>query len=139
MPVYDTLSRQHSCAVRIRVDSEDMYGQTSICDVSSGGGRGFAHLPAGGPAHRDSRRLAGLAEGKALNIPNRSASPFVDGARRCTRLSGADGEGLALVPNTNVSTGTIEIDLRGKDVPQGSFFGVAFHADDLRLYLLPPV
>jgi len=71
--------------------------------------------------------LLALAESRALKLTNRTAAPVVDGARRGARVSAAAGEGVALVPNTEFMIGTIEIDLRGKDVPQGSFLGVAFH------------
>ena len=78
--------------------------------------------------------LLALAETKALKLTNRTVTPFVDGARRCARLSGAEGEGAEWVPNTQFTTGTIEIDLRGKDVPQGSFLGIAFHGNDNGAY-----
>jgi hypothetical protein len=63
----------------------------------------------------------------ALKPTNRSASPLVDGARRGVRVSAAEGEGVAFVSGTEFSTGTIEVDLRGKDVSQQSFLGIAFH------------
>jgi len=73
--------------------------------------------------------LSALAERSALKLTNRTVSPFVDGARHGARVSAAEGEGAAFVPSTEFSTGTIEIDLRGKDIPQQSFLGVAFHGD----------
>jgi hypothetical protein len=78
--------------------------------------------------------LLTLAEGKVLRPTNRTASAVVDGVRRGARLSEAEGEGIALVPNTEFTTGTIEIDLRGKDIPQQSFLGVAFHGRDNAAY-----
>jgi hypothetical protein len=54
--------------------------------------------------------LLALAESKALKLTNRSASPLVDGARQGARISGAEGEGVAWVPKTEFTTGTIEID-----------------------------
>jgi hypothetical protein len=57
----------------------------------------------------------------------RSASRLVDGARRGVRLSEAPGEAIAFLPEVELANGTIEIDVRGKDVAQQSFVGVAFH------------
>ncbi len=72
--------------------------------------------------------LMGATEKHALTPTNRSASPLIEGGRRGARVSAAEGEGVAFLAGTEFSTGTIEIDLRGKDVPQRSFLGVAFHA-----------
>jgi hypothetical protein len=36
--------------------------------------------------------------------------------------------------STNFKTGTIELDIKGKDVPAGSFVGVVFHAIDQTIY-----
>ena len=60
----------------------------------------------------------------------RSASCLVDGARRGVRLSEAPGEGIEFLPGVELANGTIEIDVRGKDVAQQSFVGVAFHGGD---------
>lgn len=38
------------------------------------------------------------------------------------------GSGILWLNNTNFKTGTIELDIKGKDVAQQSFVGVAFHA-----------
>jgi hypothetical protein len=74
--------------------------------------------------------LAALADGHGFTLVNRAAARLADGARTGVRLSTASGEGLALIPGTNLVNGTIEIELRGKDVPQQSFLGVVFHAAD---------
>src|SRR5262249_15395007 len=75
--------------------------------------------------------LAAMAERKRYILINRSASPLSDDNRRGVRISEAEGEGVAFLPDINFSTGTIEVDVRGKDVPQHSFVGIAFHrADD---------
>ncbi len=42
--------------------------------------------------------------------------------------------GVTWLKNVNFSTGTIEIDLRGKDIVQQSFLGVAFHGVDTITY-----
>jgi hypothetical protein len=71
--------------------------------------------------------LAALADSNRLTLANRGASRFVDGAKTGIRLTAAPGDGAAFVPDIQFTTGTIELDLRGKDVPQQSFVGVAFH------------
>src|ERR1700761_23669 len=42
-------------------------------------------------------------------------------------LSDAEGEGMAWISNEKFTTGTIEVDIKGKDKLQASFVGVAFH------------
>ena len=74
--------------------------------------------------------LGALAERGQFKLVNRSANLLVDGPRRGVRLSEAAGEGVAFVPGVTLATGMIAIDLRGKDVTQRSFLGVAFHGVD---------
>lgn len=54
-------------------------------------------------------------------------------------LSDSGKEGISLTGITwlkgvTFTEGTIDIDLRGKDVPQKSFIGIAFHAVDTAIY-----
>jgi len=78
--------------------------------------------------------LGALADAKGLKLFNRSASRLVDGARNGVRLSEAPGEGVAFVPGIELANGTIELDVRGRDVAQQSFVGVAFHGLDGATY-----
>ena len=78
--------------------------------------------------------LAKLAEGKGLKHFNRTASSLIDGARKGARLSEGPGEGPAYLEGIEFSNGTIELDVRGKDVQQQSFVGVAFHGVDGTTY-----
>jgi hypothetical protein len=78
--------------------------------------------------------LAALAANNGFTLVNRSAKPFADGARKGARLSEAPGEGVAFVPGLDFSNGTIECDLRGKDVSQQSFLGIAFHGANSTTY-----
>ncbi len=73
--------------------------------------------------------LAALAERRTFRLINRTASPLLDGPRRGVRLSEGEGEGVAFLPGIEFANGTVEIDIRGKDVAQRSFVGVAFHGD----------
>lgn len=80
------------------------------------------------------RDLAALADGKGLNVFNRRASSFNDGAKKGVRLTESLGDGVAYVQGIEFANGTIEIDLKGKDVQQQSFVGVAFHGVDRMTY-----
>jgi len=74
--------------------------------------------------------LAALAEGKGLKVFNRSLSVLNDGARKGVRLSQNPGVGVAYIEGVEFADGSLEIDIRGKDVQQQSFVGVAFHGLD---------
>lgn len=76
--------------------------------------------------------LGALADGNRLKLFNRTATRLVDGTRRGVRLSAAEGEGMAFLPAIALANGTIEFDVRGKDVAQQSFVGVAFHGADAK-------
>ncbi len=78
--------------------------------------------------------LAKLAEGQALKHFNRTVSSLHDGARKGVRLSEGPGEGPAYVEGVELADGAIELDVRGKDVQQQSFVGVAFHGVDGTTY-----
>ncbi|PYP28409.1 MAG: hypothetical protein DMD55_05415 [Gemmatimonadetes bacterium] len=78
--------------------------------------------------------LAALAEGNGLKVFNRSVSSLNDGARKGVRLSENPAEGVAYLRGIEFTNGTIEFDVRGKDVQQQSFVGVAFHGVDGTTY-----
>jgi hypothetical protein len=65
---------------------------------------------------------------------NRTVSNFNDGARSGVRFSEGPGEGPAYLKGVGFGNGTIEFDVRGKDVQQQSFVGVAFHGVDGATY-----
>ena len=78
--------------------------------------------------------LGSLAETNRLKLFNRGASRLVDGARNGIRLSEASGEGVAFLPEIEFANGTLAFDVRGKDLAQRSFVGVAFHGVDAAAY-----
>ena len=78
--------------------------------------------------------LTALADGKGLNASKRTITRLTDGARKGVRLSEAEGEGPAYLPGIEFANGTIELDLKGKDVQGASFVGVAFHGVDGTTY-----
>lgn len=78
--------------------------------------------------------LAQLAASKQIGFSNRAVERLVDGARTGVRVSANNGDSLALLPDVDFGNGTIEVDLRGKDVRGQSFLGVAFHAVDAKTF-----
>ncbi len=61
-------------------------------------------------------------------------SALSDGTRKGVRLNEQPGEGVAYLKGIEFSNGTIEFDVRGKDVQGQSFVGVAFHGVDGTTY-----
>lgn len=78
--------------------------------------------------------LAALVDSKSLEVFNRSVSSFNDGGKKGARMSESPGDGLAYLPGIEFANGVIEFDVKGKDVPQQSFVGVAFHGVDGTTY-----
>lgn len=78
--------------------------------------------------------LAQLAAGNRLRTFNRTATSLTDAARTGARLSEAPGDGVAYLQGIEFANGTIELDLRGKDIQQRSFLGIAFHGVDGSTY-----
>jgi hypothetical protein len=73
-----------------------------------------------------------LAAGK-LRVVNREVTK-TPGSRDGVHMSEKDGNGLAWIEGTDFAEGTIEIDIRGRDVLQRSFVGIAFHGKDDTTY-----
>ncbi len=67
-------------------------------------------------------------------IHNRHPVLFTEGSRAALRFDEQMGDGLAWWPDIKFSDGTIEFDVRGKDVFQRSFIGVAFHGVDEKTF-----
>jgi len=74
--------------------------------------------------------LARLTEGKGGQIFNRALTVTSEGGRTVARLDARAGDGGVLLEGVQLSEGVIEIDLKGKDVAQQSFLGIAFHVVD---------
>lgn len=70
----------------------------------------------------------------AWTVVNRSLSAFEDGGRKAVRLDERAGQGIAWLDGAPFAEGTIEFDVRGQEVEQRSFVGVAFHAIDDRSF-----
>ncbi len=73
-------------------------------------------------------------EPKDVQVFNRRVSSLSDGTRKGLRLSESPGDGVAYLRGIELGNGTIEFDLKGKDVQGQSFVGVAFHGVDSSTY-----
>jgi hypothetical protein len=63
---------------------------------------------------------------------NREMGPLTE--RNGVHVSAKEGPGVVWIQGTDFGEGTIEVDVRGKDVLQQSFVGVAFHRKDDQTY-----
>lgn len=72
-----------------------------------------------------------LAAGK-LRAVNRDVSKLQD--RDGVHVSEKPDNGVIWVEGSDFAEGTIEVDIRGRDVPQRSFVGIAFHGKDDKTY-----
>jgi hypothetical protein len=71
---------------------------------------------------------------KSLQVFNRTATSVKDGTRSGVHLDARADNGVAYLPGVELANGTIELDIRGKDVQGQSFVGVAFHGVDDTTY-----
>lgn len=62
-----------------------------------------------------------------IEVHNRGLTLIDEAAHAGIRLSKARGEGIAWLKGEEFSNGTIEFEVRGEDVKQRSFVGIAFH------------
>jgi hypothetical protein len=92
-------------------------------------------LPAAAPAGPGVQRInlgERLAAG-SLRGANRRVSAFED-VRDAVRVSEAAGPGVVWINGLDFTEGTIAVEVCGRDVPQRSFLGVAFHRQDDNTY-----
>ena len=74
--------------------------------------------------------LSKAASGDGWKMVNRGATAIVDGVRKAVRFDERSGNGIAWLEGSKFTEGTIEFDVRGKDVPQRSFVGIVFNGTD---------
>jgi hypothetical protein len=74
--------------------------------------------------------LSELARNKKLEPFNREITPFSENDKEGIRFSKNSNDGIAWLKGVDFSNGIIEVDIRGKDIFQQSFVGVAFHGSD---------
>lgn len=78
--------------------------------------------------------LRKLPEGKGWKLFNRAAFAADKDGRPAVRFEDCDGIGAAWLEDFTFTNGTIELDIRGTNVTQHSFVGVAFHSKDVSTY-----
>jgi len=73
--------------------------------------------------------LQQLLKSEGLTVIDRKVTPLNDGDKKAVSFSDkSDAGGYALIKGLEFSEGTIEVDIKGKDVQGKNFVGVAFHA-----------
>ena len=77
--------------------------------------------------------LADRLASKGLRAVNREVTPL-SGDKPGVQVSEKEGPGVVWIEGSDFALGTIEVDVRGRDVPQQSFVGVAFHRKDDTTY-----
>jgi hypothetical protein len=79
------------------------------------------------PTYSQQRKfdLQQLLKEKKLIAHGQNVIPITDGGKK-----GISQTGIIWLKDVNFSEGTIEVDLRGKDVVQKSFIGIVFHGVD---------
>ena len=71
--------------------------------------------------------LAQMLADKRFTVINRDVSAVKDGDRTSLHFSAREGDGAAWLNGVSFANGVIELDIKGRDVLQQSFLGVAFH------------
>ncbi len=71
--------------------------------------------------------LPSLCKDKEFEVFNRQIAEFSETEMKGIRFSKNTGDGIAWLKGVEFLNGTIELDIRGKDVMQQSFVGIAFH------------
>lgn len=85
------------------------------------------------PAAVQQGDLAGQMGAGKLRAVNRDVTAL-QGTRGAVHVNAKPGPGVVWIEGSEFARGTIEVDVRGKDVPQQSFVGVAFHRKDDNTY-----
>src|SRR5205814_2944088 len=90
---------------------------TTVVRVSPKGGSAYEHACSCRPVCCFQRRgSTANHRAKDVQVFNRSVSALSDGTRKGVRLNEQPGEGVAYLKGIEFSNGTIEFDVRGKDV-----------------------
>jgi hypothetical protein len=74
-----------------------------------------------------------LKKGK-LTLVNRDAKAIDTLSGKYIQISEKENEGIIWLPIDNFENGTIKIEMRGKNIVQRSFIGIAFHGQDDTTY-----
>ncbi len=98
-------------------------------------------LPVAGQKKAITPDLSKLVAGQGWKVHNRTVTALNEDGKKGVRFDEREGDGVAWLEGVKFSDGTIEFDVRGKDVLQRSFVGLAFHGVDAQtfdaIYLRP--
>ena len=112
-------------------------GRSTVCLTTTWLVAAAAMLPlsAGAPqtAAPQQINLAEWLAGGKLRAVNRDVTAL-EGDKRGVKVSEKAGPGVVWIDGSDFDQGTIEIDVRGRDVLQQSFLGIAFHGKDDKTY-----
>lgn len=75
-----------------------------------------------------------IATKEDLTVVNRTLSLAHEGATQVIHLDAKDDNGVAWIKGQQFTEGTIEVDIKGRDVLQHSFVGIAFHGTDNKTF-----
>ena len=75
-----------------------------------------------------------LQELDKWNIVNRTAAAINEDGKAVVRLNEVPNDGQMILKGIQFSNGTIEVDIKGRNVLQQSFVGIAFHGIDDKTY-----
>jgi len=75
-----------------------------------------------------------LQELDKWNIVNRTAVAVNEDGKNAVKLNEVPNDGQVILKGIEFSNGTIEVDIKGKNVLQQSFVGIAFHGIDDKTY-----
>ena len=89
-------------------------------------------IAASAQGHLKKYDLVNLHKHGKLQVVNRTLSSFMDKRGNGVQFSEANGDGVAWLDGVNFANGSIEVDIKGKDVLQQSFVGIAFHGVDAK-------
>ena len=82
-----------------------------------------------------------LVQTNGIEVYNRKLNLITEASYKGISLSKDQGEGIAWIKGIEFSEGIIKVAIRGEDVKQHSFVGVAFHGKDNKtfdaIYLRP--
>lgn len=78
--------------------------------------------------------IPNLQNKKLWHLSGRSIENLQEQGKTGVKFSEEQGVGMLILDESKFSMGTIEFDVKGKDVPQQSFVGVAFHIQNDSTY-----
>lgn len=104
-----------------------------VCGVLSAAGHGAASVTSPPTGSIQAIDLAAQLKAGTLRTFNRTVTPLADRAG-AVAVNEQEGPGVVWLADSDFATGSIEVDVRGRNVPQRSFVGLAFHGTSDKTY-----